>query len=126
MKTGRLGMKTDIDRLHKVLEERDAGCLPRQSGKTFSYCHDVAGVIEVTRTKRLIVIVPVLSRIDHIIPMLKWVLREHFIHSVRSRRDILIAKPPDGRDVVITFASEVQADQGMLLGNTAPIIVFED
>lgn len=74
-------MKTDIDILHNIVDNRD-NLLPRQSGESFSRCHDVAGLIELEFTT-VFVLMSVYNDIQYIIPMLYDVLDDHNLNFVR-------------------------------------------
>ena len=66
---------TDIDRLHSVVQDEYHG---RGSGRTFAACHNLAGILETCKEGATIAwIIPRMSWLYHIKPMLEGVLREH-------------------------------------------------
>lgn len=72
-----VGMTTDIDRLHQVVQQPFHG---ERKGCTFAACHNVAGLIETIPFGATVVwILPRMNWVDHIKPMLAGVLEEHEI-----------------------------------------------
>ena len=66
---------TDIDRLHSVVLGERYG---RGVGRTFAACHNLAGILEMCDNGATIAwIIPRMSWMHHIKPMLETVLVEH-------------------------------------------------
>jgi len=66
---------TDLDRLHQVVEGKLRG---RGAGRTFAACHNLAGILETCDENISIAwIIPRMSWVFHIRPMLERVLEEH-------------------------------------------------
>lgn len=66
---------TDLDRLHQVVEGDLRG---RGAGRTFAACHNLAGILETcNKGARIAWIIPRMSWMFHIRPMLERVLEEH-------------------------------------------------
>ena len=69
---------TDLEKLHDLVEERTRGfSLPRQCGKTFLRCHELAGQAEVGDFNCIIVGMSYMSDLDYLLPMVKRVFEEH-------------------------------------------------
>jgi hypothetical protein len=65
--------KTDIDRLHAVINGKLTG---RGCGKTYATCHEIAGFVEVGETE-ILCIVPIFGWLTWLRAMLIEVLQEH-------------------------------------------------
>lgn len=87
-------MKTDLDRLHYVVEHKQHFELigaPRGIGRTFASCHNLAGLLETCESGSLIVwLLPYMHWFDHIKPMVIQVLKEHQLVFAFSQRHKLI------------------------------------
>jgi len=79
-------MITDIERLHEVVEQRNKSIWKQRTGKTFSKCHDVAGMIELDLFEIVIVFITQYSDIDYIFPMLNVVFQDHELELIRVDR----------------------------------------
>lgn len=62
--------ETDINRLHGVVE----GSL---GGKTFALCHEIAGIIELGKFRKIVCTATYLDELLNLLPMLEQVLEEH-------------------------------------------------
>jgi len=96
-------VKTDIERLHKVVNKELQG---RGVGKTFAKCHDVAGLIQTTDVKYIFCMISLKRDMDYILPMLERVLEEHgltFYHKLRTELVV--------NGVTIKFIREDDFDQ---------------
>jgi len=99
-------MKTDIDRLHAVIEGKITG---RGVGRTYAKCHEIAGILEVTDVQDIYLIVTHMSDRYYILPMLISVLDEHFISKAPYRStDQYITVYPNRK---IWFISEYNFDK---------------
>jgi len=67
-------MKTDINRLHEVVEGSRAG---RGCGKTFARCHEIAGIIELGKFKKIVCTTTYLDELLNLLPMIEQVFKEH-------------------------------------------------
>jgi len=77
-------MKTDIDRLHRVITTGGGrGC-----GKTYAICHLVAGYVEMGN-KRIALIIDNLHDIIYLRPMLYSVFEEHELVVKKLMRDTI-------------------------------------
>jgi len=65
--------KTDIDRLHDVIEGRRRG---RGAGKTFAKCYDVLGWVQVGESY-IYCMVTRYNDLTYILPILEQILEEH-------------------------------------------------
>ena len=76
-------MKTDIDRLHKVISGEIYG---RGCGKTFARCHELAGIIETSNISLIICIMTKWNDIFYLKPMIKEVFLEHNLKITAENR----------------------------------------
>ena len=109
-------MKTNIRKLHEVLEFRSkvgSFRLPRRCGKTLLLCHELVGAIEVGDFKTIVVGIVNNNRLESLIPMLTDVLKEHGMeYDIKQKKELLC------NNKVIRFIEEQR------LGET--IIRFND
>ena len=106
-------MKTDLDRLHAVVEGRLAG---RGVGRTFASCHYLAGVLETCEPgSRIVWIIPRFGWMSHIRPMLDQVLREHDI--VAHWRDSVTLVTAAGTVRFVPIQDRQNAEHNMTLSH---------
>lgn len=94
-------MITDIERLHKIVDQRNGGDFYRQKGKTFSKCHDVAGMIELELFNVVVVFISHYNDVKYIFPMLREVFNDHELELKNVDQYTLISN-----DCLIKFFSE--------------------
>ena len=67
-------MNTDIERLHDVVTYKVSG---RGCGKTYAACHELAGVLEVGKSNKIICIIKYSRDLKWLLPMISDVLKEY-------------------------------------------------
>jgi len=92
-------MKTDIERLHRVVEGVESG---RGSGKTFARCHELAGCIEVGE-KLVFCVVTTMNDVSYLRPLIHEVLGEHGIYEQWVNRATFFA---DGATIKIILEKD--------------------
>lgn len=96
-------MITDIERLHRVVDQREQNKWSRErcTGKSFAKCHDVAGMVELELFNVIVVIMTNYDDVDYIFPMLWDVFQDHQLESTKVDRYTLKCN-----DTLIKFFAE--------------------
>jgi hypothetical protein len=118
---------TDVDRLHKVIEDMNNPCavIERGAGVTFAQCHELAGVMETTEQSGVFCKIERYDRIRHILQMLfSKVLPDHNIKFVQNG-DYPSFHLPDGQRKKIKFILYHESEQATR-GSLWPVVEFWD
>lgn len=114
--------KTDIDRLRQVVQSENN---PRGAGKTFAHCHELAGVLSVTKDSVVLCRIETMERLWHIKPMMKQVFVEYGIEFNRfCGYGMMEYNVPDSGRKIVLFARF--DDEEALFGRDCPVVDFHD
>lgn len=76
-------MKTDLNKLHKVIMEKPK---ERRSGRTFAKIHELASLIELNKYKTIVCFMSSYQDIRYLEPMIKSVLLDREITELKKRK----------------------------------------
>lgn len=74
-------MKTDIERLHSVVERKTCG---RGCGKTFARVHELASNIDLDLVRRGVIVITAYRDISYILPMIRAVFEERELPPIKQ------------------------------------------